>query len=110
MKIIYNLGIKPNSGILWGGINSDFFYNDIKKCINDGHDGDDEILHITFNFINVHSLDISFINEVFIKLVNDYKETRKVTFIFGLIEHDAIHYYLNRSFTDNDLIEYIKYK
>jgi hypothetical protein len=103
----YILKRKSTKRILWGDFDSDFFFNDIKDYIEKEKD---PLSDIELDFEGIKSMDYSFINDVFIKLLEGFGKNNPTTFIFNNIENDAIIYYLNQSFIKNNFVASIKSK
>ena len=98
----YNLFEKQDKNILWGNIDCDFYYMDIQKYIRNNQNDDIEL-----DLKGIVTIDSSFITNVFVKLVKTYIDF-KHSLVFNNIENDSILYYLNKSFTENHIVAFIK--
>jgi hypothetical protein len=101
----YKIIEKTKRSVLWGDTDSSFFFEDIKASIEIESN---ESLCIELDLKGIKSIDHSFINEVFIKLINDNVAFNDTLLVFSNIENDAILYYLNQSFQRNNLFAHVK--
>lgn len=100
----YSIFKKSKKSILWGSFDSEFVFNDLKKHIVSSKNVSNDI---ELDFKGIKSIDYSFINEVFVKLIQDL-DNNDFNFIFKNIENDAILYYLNQTFQKRNLIAHFK--
>ncbi|KJF41832.1 STAS-like domain-containing protein [Draconibacterium sediminis] len=103
----YKIKQKFNKRILWGDVDSIDVYEDLINYIKEI---DIENNDIELDFEGIQSIDYSFINNVIIRLLENFKTSYKMHLIFNNIENDAIAYYLNQSLTKNNLVAFIKEK
>jgi heat shock protein HspQ len=103
----YRIISRSKRGILWGDFDSDLILKDIKEHIEISESTEDEV---ELDFKGIKSVDYSFIDKVFIKLLEDRREKPFFHLVFTNIEYDSIIYYLNQSFSKNNFVAHVKIK
>lgn len=96
---------KTKKSILWGDLDSNEVYDDLKRLIESN---EDRASVIELDFSGIKSVDSSFVNTVFVKLLQKRKSEKMVNFIFTNVEADSIAYYLNQSFSNNNFVAQLK--
>ena len=91
----YELSEKTKRKNLWGNYESNIIYGEIISLI----EKEDKI---TFDFKGIKTIDYSFIDEVFIKIIKSI-QTKDITLIFKNIENESVQYYLTKAFSSNNV-------